>query len=186
MALTAVVTLASQSLNACENADPSVGDKPGDFPKPAPHAKVWDNRPADGDGVPSQVQGPPVVNGDAGPQNDSHFVIYQLIFVSKRQSGGHVEYISYNNLTVPVDVSAKSKVKAGNGQGWGGSWETIERAKPSLAMGFTWFPIPNDSWAMCNMIYNGTPVDYQIVQGGPCAVSWTLPMELPKPKNPGK
>jgi hypothetical protein len=138
-------------------------------------------------GAPAEVQGPPVVNGDAGPQNDSHFVVYQLHFVSKRQAGGHVEYIDQNGHTVgPVQIPANSKVVAGSGKGFAGSWEHIERAAGlGAAMGFTWFPIPTDSWAICSMIYNGEPVDYQIVQGGPCATSYTLPDQLPTPRNPG-
>lgn len=183
-----LAALAVLSVACGPNADNNdgVGSKPGDFPAPAPHATVWDNRPAEGN-VPTDIQGPPVVNGDAGPQNDSHFVIYQLHFVAKRQVGGHVEFVDQNGHTIgPVDVPANSKVVAGNGNGWAGSWEHIERAHLGIPMGFTWFPIASDAWAMCGMIYNGEPVDYQIVQGGPCAVGWTLPNKLPTPRNPGK
>lgn len=190
--LTVLALLPLLAAGKCDVHDEGAQSHPGDFPapaeqpKPAPHATVWDNTPADGD-VPAAVQGPPVVNGDAGPQNDSHFVVYQLHAVAKRQAGGHVEYVDQNGHVIgPVDIPANSKVVAGKAGGWAASWEHIERAHLGIPMGFTWFPIPPDSWAVCNMIYNGVPVDYQIVQGGPCAVSWTLPGTLPAPRNPGR
>lgn len=190
-ALAAVALLCLLTAGNCDAGTPKSSSGGHDFAPPDPnlphpHPTAWDNTPATGGDVPAAVQGPPVVNGDAGPQNDSHFVVYQLVFVAKRESGGHVEYTDQNGHTVgPIDVKASAKVKAGTSGGFSGAWEHIERAHLGIAMGFTWFPIPSDSWAMCTLIYNGSPVDYQIVQGGPCAVSYGLPGKLPTPRNPG-
>lgn len=159
---------------------------PAGQPQPAPHPTKWDNTPATGVGAPSEIEGPPVVNGDAGPQNDSHYVVYQLIFVSPREVGGTVEYVDQNGNNVPaVPVKTTHRNRAGAGKGYGGSWEHIEKSHTSIAMGFTWYPAAEGGWAMCTLLFNGAPVDYQIVQSGPCAVSFTLPGDLPKPRNPG-
>jgi hypothetical protein len=183
IALIAVITLVTGI--ACKDTSSKSDPFPAPVDRPKAHPTAWDNTPATGD-VPAEVQGPPVVNGDAGPQNDSHFVVYQLVFVSKREAGGHVEYIDQNGHTVEnVTVKVHHKNVAGDRGGWAGQWEHVERAHLGIAMGFTWYPIASaDTWAMCGMIYNGTPVDYQIVQYGPCAVSFTLPNQLPKPRNP--
>jgi hypothetical protein len=189
--LAILVLLMTGAAESCKEGDRTGQQgQPGDFPAPverpkanptpgAPHKQPNKN-------APETLQGPPVVDADPGPHNDSHFIVYQLTYVSDREVGGSVEFVDQNGHIVgPVQVKAE-RWKSGGGKKFGGQWEHIERAHLGIPMGFTWFPVGKNQWAMCTLIYNGEPVDYQIVPDGPCAVSWTLPKDLPNPKNPKK
>lgn len=136
-------------------------------------------------GAPTEVQGPPVVRGDAGPENDSHFVVYQVVFITKRETGGHVDYTDQNGRTIEgVTVKSDGRVQAGAARKYSGAWEHVERARPGIAMGMTFWPLDGDTWSMCSVIFNGHVVDYLVSESGPCAVSWQLPQQLPPAVNP--
>lgn len=169
---------------ACDaESGKSPGSAPENHPVQAPTAYPH-NVPNHGADTPKEVQGPPVVNGDAGPENDSHFVVYQLICITKRETGGRVEYVNQNGQTIPVNVKSHGRTQAGTQRAFSCNFEHIEKAHLGIPMGFSWFPNDADTWAMCTLIYNGETVDYQVVPQGPCAVSFRVPPTLPKPKNP--
>lgn len=156
----ALVTTALLVGFTCETGSPSSPDNDGGFPAPLDAATSWEPAPApDPSAMYSAIQNPDMVT--------------MILLVRKHELGGKVRYIVHSGAEQEVTVTSK-RVELPNGDHeWWVEWNLPVVAEKGKTYGFTWFPKGPGAFAQCTLYYNKVLQDYQHVQRGQCAVSFT-------------
>jgi hypothetical protein len=152
-ALAAVMVLLT--MGAADSCKSGEGDKPKPKPKPT---KVQ---------APNPNPNPEVPAADPGPQNDKDRVLLKVVWIGERRGNVHVR-INTNDLPI---IYAPKPTKIG--RHYSGHWDGAYSLSGVTTIGFSWEPDAGGMPAQCTIYHLGLPVDYQGVNGGPCAVSWT-------------
>lgn len=116
---------------------------------------------------PNPAAQPEAPAADPGPHNDDEHAVLKVAWLGERS--GDIE-VSINHVVQPK-FRAPRPTKMGGF--YSGAWEHTYNLSGVTVIGFTWLPSGGNMSAQCSVIHKGSVVNYQGVDTGPCAASWT-------------
>lgn len=108
----------------------------------------------------------------ASAENNPKFVVLKL--VADTDFGGKIEYTVHSGAPQTITIKREQLFRDTNGTHYV-LWHLPVIAEDGTTYGFSWFPNGFSGRAFCFLYAKGRVEDYQIVQGGSCAVSYSIP-----------